>query len=298
MTAGVVVLARQAGPQLAACLRSVGRQTLRPSAVVVLDTTGQAESSRVNAGIVELVRANPETDWVVVLDEDAAIEPEWTASVQALVERSDRVGAVGSRVVLPNRLTVHHAGGYVERPRMVARHFGHARGDEVRRFSDEREVDFVSGCAIALRAAPARQAGLFDESLALTSYGDVDLCDRLRATGWKVVYAPAAVAVLSEHHTIDDLVSRRRDAHRDRLVYALRWLSDDHVRREFWDAEVAHARSDLPVDERRALSLAYLQTALELPDAIRSRLPARFFTPRFLDEMLGDLTLARESLRR
>jgi GT2 family glycosyltransferase len=59
-----------------------------------------------------------------------------------------------------------------------------------------REVDWVAGMCIAMRSAAFAQVGGFDERFFLY-YEDVDLCRRLKAAGYAVVYEPAASVI---HH--------------------------------------------------------------------------------------------------
>lgn len=53
----------------------------------------------------------------------------------------------------------------------------------------EREVDWVSGGAMLLRRAALEEVGLFDEAFFMYAE-DVDLCTRLRAVGWRVLFTP------------------------------------------------------------------------------------------------------------
>jgi GT2 family glycosyltransferase len=58
----------------------------------------------------------------------------------------------------------------------------------------EREVDWVSGSCWAVRRAALDEVGMMDESFFL--YGEeLDLCTRLRAAGWKVLFTPALEVV-------------------------------------------------------------------------------------------------------
>ena len=58
------------------------------------------------------------------------------------------------------------------------------------------EVDWVSGACMFVRREALEEVGLFDERFFLY-WEDVDLCKRMAAGGWKVVYFPKATI---EHH--------------------------------------------------------------------------------------------------
>jgi len=57
-----------------------------------------------------------------------------------------------------------------------------------------REVDWVAGSCMAVRAEAFRQVGGMDEQFFLY-WEDADLCKRLGAVGWRTVYLPSAVVV-------------------------------------------------------------------------------------------------------
>jgi N-acetylglucosaminyl-diphospho-decaprenol L-rhamnosyltransferase len=71
--------------------------------------------------------------------------------------------------------------------------------------ASERDVDWVSGCCVALRRAAFDAIGGFDPAYFMF-VEDVDLCYRLGQTGWRVVFAPVAEVV----HAVGASVSRRR----------------------------------------------------------------------------------------
>lgn len=69
----------------------------------------------------------------------------------------------------------------------------------------ERDVDWLSGCCVAVRRAAFDAVGGFDPAYFMF-VEDVDLCARLREAGWRVVFAPVTEVV----HAIGGSVSHRR----------------------------------------------------------------------------------------
>lgn len=69
----------------------------------------------------------------------------------------------------------------------------------------ERDVDWVSGCCLALRRDAFDDVGGFDPAYFMF-VEDVDLCDRLGRRGWRVVFSPVVEVI----HAVGGAVSRRR----------------------------------------------------------------------------------------
>jgi len=67
-----------------------------------------------------------------------------------------------------------------------------------------RDVDWLSGCALALRRTAVEQVGGFDPGYFLF-VEDLDLGERLRQAGWRLRYEPAAVV----EHRVGASTSRR-----------------------------------------------------------------------------------------
>lgn len=139
-------------------------------------------------------------EFIVLLNNDATFEP---GAVEALVScarapGNERVGAVTAKILLAREsgstapVLVNSTGGLVTRAGT-----GTDRDwlvPDGRESSDPDVFGFCGGAAL-LRRAALDDVGSFDPSLFLY-YEDTDLSWRLRAGGWLVRYAPAAVA----HH--------------------------------------------------------------------------------------------------
>jgi GT2 family glycosyltransferase len=301
MTSGVVIVAWNGERYLRDCLQSVLAQTTLPDEIVVVDN-GSADNSMAivrefknqadrlrtslrmvcnsrnlgftrgaNAGIKVLASSPSPVECVALLNQDAVLDPTWHETVQRRFQSDPAIGVVGTKIFHPNRLTIQHAGGYLDRPRMVGRHFGHHDSNESPVVHVEREVEFVTAAAMAVRTSALLQAGGFDEIFSPGYYEDVDLCVRLHEAGWKILFCPDAVATHVESGSFANRVHRLTVSNRARLIYALRWCTADDFRAEFARAERSYLDTELSTDERRALTAAYLEFLLMLPRALKAR---------------------------
>ncbi len=147
-----------------------------------------------NVGFVRGANAGLELasgEAVLFLNNDAAVQQ---GAVEAALRRlasAPDIGVVGAKVVRTHGL-LQEAGGIVWRNGWTV---GYLRDQqpEVPEANFVRDVDFVSGTFLLARAEPLRALEGFDAAYIPAYYEDVDLCERFRAAGWRVVYDPAVV---------------------------------------------------------------------------------------------------------
>jgi GT2 family glycosyltransferase len=159
-------------------------------------------------------------------DDTEVIKGDW---LTALVEevREDGVAAAGALLLYPSD-RIQHAGvilgmggvaahAYRGKRRGITGYHGRARVPQ--------DVSCVTAACMLVRRKVFAELGGFDSSLA-TSFNDVDLCLRLRAEGWRIVWTPAAQlyhresASLGRHHhgaEWDDAYEQIRSRWRDQL---------------------------------------------------------------------------------
>jgi GT2 family glycosyltransferase len=86
-----------------------------------------------------------------------------------------------------------------------------------------QDVDWLVGACLCLRAAAVRQVGFFDERFFMYSE-EIDLCQRLRAAGWRIRYVPTAeVGHLEGGSSRADLAARDQRFQASKLAYAAKW---------------------------------------------------------------------------
>ena len=229
----------------------------------------------VNIGLRKIMSDSAGYDLVILLNQDTTVHPEWLTQLQAVFELRKDVGAAGSKIFYPDKVTLQHAGGYLIRPRMVGLHYGHHQQDHPQ-FNVLQETDFVTGAAMALRVDCLRQAGLFDEVYSPGYYEDVDLCIRLHEMGWHIVYCPQAIATHIESASFNDWPTRLTLSHRNRIIFALHWMDTPSFRAAFDNDERAFLCNEASRDDLYALAIAYGRVLLMWQSALQTRLSQSF----------------------
>ncbi len=300
MSYSVVVVAWNGAPWIDGCLESILDQEGDPAVIVVDNGSADDTVARAkhifedagprsaacdilcldhnygfpigaNRGMEAALAADRDLTGVLLLNQDARLEPGALAAFARFMEDHPKAGALGAKILYPDRNSLQHAGGYLDRPRMVGLHFGHHEPADQGNFSEPREVDYVTGAAIMLRARCLRDLGLFEELFSPGYYEDVELCDRLKRNGWPVFYVPEAAVIHEESSSFTDRDLRLRLSHRNRLIFALSHAPDPAAAKEFVDAETDFLVNDAHRDEVRAISSAALEYLTMLPAATCSR---------------------------
>ncbi len=127
-------------------------------------------------------------------DDTSVIAPQWLEAMLELAMRPE-VGAVGAKLLYPNG-AIQHAGVVMGLFDNCGHAFKGLNGSvgHYFDFSDViRNVSAVTGACLMARANVFWQVGGFDETQFAVAFNDVDLCLKMGAFGYRVLYAPDAV---------------------------------------------------------------------------------------------------------
>jgi N-acetylglucosaminyl-diphospho-decaprenol L-rhamnosyltransferase len=242
----VVVVSFNSREALLACLDSLGRYVGIPFETVVVDNAsedGSAEAARarepaprvianpVNVGFARAcnlgLRATTAPD-VLFLNPDATVTAGAIEVLTARLDSDPDIGAVGPLTRHPDG-TVQVSTGPDLSPASERRQRRLVRGvrrrdagslrEAAERHGREHEPDWLSGACLMARREVLEAVDGFDEGFFLYEE-DADLCRRIRAAGWRVVFTPAAEIRHQLGRSMDRAPGRARmEYHRSHLRY-------------------------------------------------------------------------------
>jgi len=158
-----------------------GRVTL----IVNDDNLGFAGGN--NVGIRHALEGGAE--FVLLLNNDTVVDPGLVDHLLRPFSGAPGVGVTGPKIYYYTPADqIWFAGGQVYLARGTTRHIG-IRETDHGQFDDEREVDYITGCALMARREVFETSGLLDPSY-VAYYEDVDFCMRARRAGYRILYAP------------------------------------------------------------------------------------------------------------
>lgn len=178
-----------------------------------------------NLGIV-----NTQGRYILLLNSDTKIlEPAFDRLVQ-FMDSSPEAGCVGPQHVEGNG---KHQVSYGKFPDLfteilrkivdyqIALSDLNIRGHLTDFCSQEQEVDWLSGSCLLLRREALLQAGLLDESFFMY-FEDIDLCQRIRDKGWRVIFYPMAKIVHYRGQSVKDNILAGLVAYRQSQLHFAR----------------------------------------------------------------------------
>ena len=139
-----------------------------------------------------------EGEWLLLLNNDATIEPDGVVELLAAAEGRPDVGSVAAQLRFADGSErINSAGFGVDRLGVAYERLVGEPADESG--AEAREVFGASGGASIMRRAMLDEVGGLDESFFLY-LEDVDVAWRARIAGWRALYAPRALA--HHHHSL------------------------------------------------------------------------------------------------
>ncbi|HEX4630510.1 MAG TPA: glycosyltransferase [Chthoniobacterales bacterium] len=195
----------------------------------VLRDRGTFNYSRLN----NLAAAQASGEILLFLNNDIEVENRaWLTEMVSHAARSE-VGAVGARLWYPDG-TLQHGGVVLGMGGLASHAFpriprGHP-GYYNRAFL-QQDCSAVTGACMAMRKKVFREFNGFDEEDLGVNFSDIDLCLRLRAAGYEIVWTPYANLI---HRESASRGYQRTEEQQEQF------LREANYMRERWGAELLH----------------------------------------------------------
>jgi len=205
----VIILNLNGQNFLKRCLHSVFSSDYTNFEVIVVDnasTDGSVDFVKSNYPIVKIVQ-NPRNygyakgnnegakvsqgKYIIFLNNDTEVDANWLKELVKVIDNYPTVGICGGKILaLSNRNIILSAGGEIFLPIMLYGERGIFEED-VGQYSIYEPVLSVSGAALMIRKDLFKKLGGFDERY-VAYCEEVDLCWRVRLSGFEVIYTPKA----------------------------------------------------------------------------------------------------------
>lgn len=214
-----VVINRNTREYLRACLESLEAQDVDGGVSVWVVDNGSSDGSAamvlekfprvnlvLNDGNVGYGRAcnqgasKTSEPYVLLLNSDTLLSPGTARELVGYLEAHPDVGIAGPRILNTDGTLQYSCRDFPSIPDALVHGFlglfngGNRASARYKKtgwaHDEEAEVDWVSGCFLAVRRSAFEELGGFDESYYMY-VEDVDLCWRAWRSGWKVAYLPA-----------------------------------------------------------------------------------------------------------
>jgi GT2 family glycosyltransferase/tetratricopeptide (TPR) repeat protein/glycosyltransferase involved in cell wall biosynthesis len=137
--------------------------------------------------------------YLVFLNNDTEVQPNWLGSLFTLAENDPAIAAVGSKLLYPDG-TIQHAGVALadcwDHDPLLAFHLFAKEKSAFPLANQRRVYQALTAASLLVRKSCFEEVGGFDEEY-WNGYEDVDLCLKFQQKKWLSVYEPASVVI---HH--------------------------------------------------------------------------------------------------
>ncbi len=190
-------------------------------------------------------------DVLLFLNNDVeVIEPGWLRELVSIA-CDPQVGAVGAKLLYPDGSLQH--GGVVLGVGGIAchSHLGIPRDDPgyFARMVILQEVSAVTGACLALRRSVFEEVGGFDQQHLAVAFNDIDLCLRIGAAGYRVIWTPHAQLIHHESKSrgLEDTLGKRTRFEAEMRTMEARW-GKLLVRDPFYNPNLSRAKANFRIN--------------------------------------------------
>jgi GT2 family glycosyltransferase/glycosyltransferase involved in cell wall biosynthesis len=202
---------------------------------------------------------NSSGEILVMINPDAYVTKDAIKELVIPMLDDSRIVITGSKILYPNTTKIQSAGGILSQ-NALPQHLGYGQQDSPQ-FNYLRNVDYVTGAAMAIHRKLFQKTGLFNPLFFPAYFEETDKCIRAKKLGYKVVYVPKSIVYHHESTTLTVLSKKYLvtfHTNRFRFVYKNYGLFDYITK--FLPFEIGWFVIYLRNTERRIVAKAHLKT--------------------------------------
>ncbi len=131
-------------------------------------------------------------EWIILLNNDIAVAPDMLDQMMSVAASDAHIGALSPKIYYysePQKLW--YAGGRINFWTGVISHRG-LRETDHGGYDESGDTEYITGCALMIRASVLKSVGLFDPIYHPIYSEDADLSYRILRAGYRLVYVPGA----------------------------------------------------------------------------------------------------------
>ncbi len=161
-----------------------------PAVEVIRQEQNRGFAAGINLGLRQALKS--EAPYILALNNDTLVPPDLFDAPIGTMESESDIGMLTCRINYADDPKRVWTVGSRRRPlTLAALDFGPGRLD-AQLATVPRDVDYILGCAVFLRASTLSATGLFDERYFMY-YEDLDLCLRFQRAGYRLRYLPQPI---------------------------------------------------------------------------------------------------------
>lgn len=131
--------------------------------------------------------------FILTLNNDTTVTDNWLSSMLDVMNKDEKVGLVGSKLVFPDG-TLQEAGGIIWND-ASGWNYGRGGNPQAPEYNYLKEVDYISGASNLIRKEVWEKLKGLDERYIPAYFDDSDLAFGIRQLGYKTIYQPLSVVV-------------------------------------------------------------------------------------------------------
>lgn len=164
------------------------RNSLYEKCILIESKYNRGFSSGNNIGINEAIKLG--TDYILLLNNDTEVEPDFINKMIETYEQTENVGIVTCKMkYFDNKEYIWFGGGYFNEKNLRINHEKFRLKDN---FNDKiREITFATGCCMLMSTKIIKEVGLLSEDYFMY-FEDADYCIRVMEKKYKIIYNPEA----------------------------------------------------------------------------------------------------------